>query len=250
MGQRDSTKQTRPHSFQSMTTDADTLLDRARAAFDRRDYVAALADAREIVDDHPQFADVRQLMGLCLSLLGRPEEALEQFDRALAENDGYIEAHLCRGITLNELGRFDEAKESFDKAAECEARVGGRFPASVSARLANGHAAVAELYLAAGAPADAVEELRRALDLRPQFHDTRNRLAEALIQLGNLDAARDELERALDGNGRFFQARLNLGLVHYRAGHHDKAAEEWQECRSQDPNSPQVRAYLNMLESR
>jgi tetratricopeptide (TPR) repeat protein len=233
-----------------MTTPYEALLARARGAFERRDYVAALADVREIVDNHPHFADVRHLMGLCLNMLGQPESALEQFDRALAENAAYIDAHLSRAITLNELGRFDEARESMERAAECEARLGGRFNASVSARLANGHASVAELYFAAGAVAEAADELRRALALRPDFHDVRNRLAEALMQLGDLDGARDELELALEGNGRFFQARLNLGLVHHRAGRPEAAREVWEECRAQDPASPHVRAYLNLLETR
>lgn len=231
----------------AMTTEAEVLMARARTAFERGDYVAALTDAREVVENHPQFADVRHLMGLCLSLLAQPDEALEQFDLALAENDEYIDAHLSRAITLNELGRFDEAAAAIDRAASCE-RTGGRFNASVAARLANGHAAVAELYLAASAPAEAVLELRRALELRPAFADLRNRLGEALMQLGQLDAAEAELERALDGNGRFLQARLNLGLVHYRAGRRDRAREEWEECRSQEPTSSRVRAYLHLLE--
>ncbi|HUG40837.1 MAG TPA: tetratricopeptide repeat protein [Longimicrobiales bacterium] len=228
--------------------DADQLLDRARESFERRDYLAALADLREIVDAHPHFADVRHLMGLCLSLLGQPENALDQFDRALVENDAYIEAHLNRAITLNELGRYDEAREAFARAAECEGKVGGRFPASVSARLANAHAGMGELYMAASAPAEAAAQFRRALELRGTFHDIRNRLGEALMQLGKLEEARGEFERALEGNGRFLQARLNLGLVHYRSGALDAAREHWEEARSQDPSSPQVRAYLRLLE--
>lgn len=231
-----------------MTTEADTLLARARESFDRRDYVAALADLREIVENHPHFADVRHLMGLCLSFLGQPENALDQFDRALEENDAYIEAHLNRAITLNELGRYDEARTAFDRAAECEARHGGRFPASVSARLANAHASVGELYMAANAPAEAADQFRRALELRNTFHDIRNRLGEALMQQGKLDEAAAEFETALDGNGRFLQARLNLGLVRHRAGDLDGAREHWQEARSQDPSSPQVRAYLRLVE--
>ena len=229
--------------------EADALVQRAREAFDRRDYTAALEDLREVVEKHPHFADVRHLMGLCLSLLGRPDEALDQFDVALAENDAYIDAHLNRAITLNELGRYDEARAAFERAGEAERQPGGRFPTSVSARLANAHAAMAELYMAASAPAEAVRELRKALELRPTFHDVRNRLAEALMRLGELEAAKDELDRALTGNGRFMQARLNLGLIHYRLGKMDRAREQWEECRSQQPNSPQVRAYLRMLEA-
>lgn len=232
-----------------MTEEAERLIQRARESYQRRDYVAALTDLREVEGNHPHFADVHHLMGLCLSLLGQPDAALEHFDRAVAENEDYVEAHLNRAITLNELGRYDEASDAFDRAAASERESGGRFSSSESARIANAHAAVAELYLAAGAPGRAADELRTALELRPDFHDLRNRLGEALLQHGELDAAREEFERALEGNGRFLRARLNLGLLLYRAGDHEGAREQWEESRSQDPNSPQVRAYLNLLDA-
>jgi tetratricopeptide (TPR) repeat protein len=231
-----------------MDNTVEKLLERARSAYDRRDYVAALADVREIVDGHPHYPDVRHLMGLCLSMLGQPEDALEQFDRALVDNPGYIDAHLSRAITLNELGKYDQARESMEAAAAGEARAGGRFSASVSARLANAHATVAELYLAAGAAGEAVGELKRALELREGFADLRNRLAEGLMQLGELEAARAELERVLEANDRFLRARLNLGLVHYRSGRRDQAREAWEQARAQDPRNTQVRAYLHLLE--
>ncbi|MGK7313557.1 MAG: tetratricopeptide repeat protein [Candidatus Longimicrobiales bacterium M2_2A_002] len=232
-----------------MNEEAERLIRRAREAFDRRDYVAALADLREVVDEHPHFADVRHMMGLCLSFLGQPDAALEHYDAAVAENDCYIEAHLNRAITLNELGRYDEAKEAFDRAGTCERKAGGRFSSSESARIANGHAETAELYMAAGAPMDAADELRTALNLRPAFHDLRNRLGEALMQAGQLEPARTELEKALEGNGRFLRARLNLGLVLLRLDEPEAAREQWEEARSQDPNSPQVRAYMRLLEA-
>jgi tetratricopeptide (TPR) repeat protein len=232
-----------------MNEEAERLIQHAREAFDRRDYVAALADLREVVDNHPHFADVRHLMGLCLSFLGQPDAALEQYEAAIEENDCYIEAHLNRAITLNELGRYDEAREAFERAAECENRVGGRFSSSESARLANAHAATADLYLAAGAPGEAVDELRTALEMRPAFHDLRNRLGEALMQAGELEASKEELERALEGNGRFLRARLNLGLVLLRLDDPDAAREQWEEAKAQEPNNPQVRAYLRLLET-
>ena len=232
-----------------MTEEAERLIQRAREAFDRRDYVAALADLREVVDNHPHFADVRHLMGLCFSFLGQPDAALEQFEAALEENDCYIEAQLNRAITLNELGRYDEAKDAFERAAECEKQEGGRFSSSESARIANGHAATADLYLAAGAPADAADELEKALELRPGFHDLRNRLGEALMQAGELEASKAAFQKALEGNGRFLRARLNLGLILLRLDDPEGAREQWEEARSQDPNSPQVRAYLRLLET-
>ncbi|HIF08316.1 MAG TPA: tetratricopeptide repeat protein, partial [Gemmatimonadetes bacterium] len=57
-----------------------------------------------MLEDHPNFADVRNRAGLCLAMMGDPESALEEFDAALEINDEYAEAHLNRAIVLNDLG--------------------------------------------------------------------------------------------------------------------------------------------------
>lgn len=224
------------------------LIERGRRSYERGDYVAALADFREVLSRHPQYADIRHLAGLCLSFLGQPEAALEEFDRALTLNDQYVEAHLNRALVLNELGRFDEARSAFERAGYYEYAVAGRFPAAITARLANKHAEVGDLYQEAGAPTEAAAQYRRALDLRPRFHDIRNKLAQSLLQLGDLEGAIRELETALEGNPRFVPARLNLGLAHFRAGRRDIARREWQTCAEHEPNNPQVRAYLALVE--
>jgi lipoprotein NlpI len=224
------------------------LIERGRQSFDRRDYVAALTDFRAVLNTNPGFADIRHLAGLCLSFLGQTEAALEEFDRALAINDQYVEAHVNRALTLNELGRFDEARESFERAGYYEYAVAGRFPAAITARLANKHAEVGDLYQEAGAPMEAAVQFRRALELRPRFHDIRNKLAQSLLHLGDLDGAIEQLTQALEGNPQYVPARLNLGLAHYRRGRLADARQEWLACRDQEPGNPQVRAYLAMLE--
>lgn len=226
----------------------DQLISRGRRSFERRDYVSALADFRAVLERQPNYADIRHLAGLCLSFLGRPEEALEELDRALELNEGYVEAHLNRAITLNELGRYDEAREAFERAGRLEKAGDGRFPAAISARLANAHADLGDLYMAASAPEAAATQYRAALELRPRFLDIRNKLANALMQLGDLEGAESELREVLEANPHFLAARLNLGLVHYRRGQIDLAVGEWGRCRAQDPNHPQVRAYLSMVE--
>lgn len=231
-----------------MDSQIEQLIQRGRTAFERRDYVAALADFREVQKDNPGFADVSHMMGLCLSFLGQLEEALEAFDRALEENPSYIEAHLNRAITLNELGRYEEARAAFDRASDQERVQGGRFAAAISARLANAHAELGDLYMAASAPEEASVQYWTALELRPRYLDIRNKLAYALIQLDELDQAETQLGVALEANPQFLAARLNLGLVHYRRGDIEAASAEWSRCRAQDPEHPQVRAYVAMLE--
>ena len=226
------------------------LIQRGKQSFEQRDYAAALTDFQEVLRRNPRFADIRHLTGLCLSFLGHPDAALQEFNQAVALNGRYIEAHINRAITLNELGRFDEAQLAFAQAAEFETESEGFFPAAVSARLANAHANLGDLYLDAGAPTEAASQFRSALAIRPHFHDIRNRLAQALLQLGELNEAAVELQAVLSANARFIAARLNLGLVFFRLGHTEQAAHEWEIARQQQPANPQVRAYLAMLEQR
>src|SRR5215212_8416974 len=58
------------------------MIARAKEHFARGAYLAALEDLQAAAERHPKFADVQNLMGLCLSLAGRPEEALAAFERA------------------------------------------------------------------------------------------------------------------------------------------------------------------------
>jgi tetratricopeptide (TPR) repeat protein len=229
-------------------TEIQQLIQRGKNAFEGREYASALTDFQEVLRRNSRFADIHHLAGLCLSFLGYPDAALQSFNEAVKLNERYIEAHINRAITLNELGRFDEAQEAFAKASEYETQSAGRFPAAVSARLANAHATVGDLYLAAGAAPEAAEQFRRALEIRSHFHDIRNRLAESLMQMGELEAAASELEAVLAANHRFMAARLNLGLVHFRLGDVASARREWETASGQQPASPQVRAYLSMLE--
>jgi tetratricopeptide (TPR) repeat protein len=217
-------------------------------AFERSDYALALEHFRAILAERPGFVDIRHYAGLCLIFLGQSEEALEQIDLALDMNPGYVEAHINKALLLQELGRYDEARESFKLAGDHEQHVHGRFPAAVTARLANAHAAVGDLYDSAEAYEEAADQYRAALDLRPRFHDIRNKYATTLLSLGRPAEARGELETILDWNPGFIAARLNLGLALYRLGENHEAAAEWHECARQQPDNPQVRAYLSMVD--
>lgn len=224
------------------------LRQRARQAFERQEYSAALEIYRKLLREHPEFADVRHEAGLCLAFLGRLDEALEQLDAALAINPEYVEANVNRALVLQELGRYEEAGVAFEIAGTAERQGHARFPAAATARLANAHAGVGDMYMEAGAPGEAAAQYYMALELRPKFHDIRNKYAVALIAMNRMDEAILQLRRVLDGNPHFLGARLNLGLALYRRGDREEAAEQWRACRAQQPGHPQVRAYLALVD--
>lgn len=224
------------------TREVTKILERGATAWDRGDYALALACFQVVLDDHPDFPDVRNKAGLCLAMLGDLEGALEHLDAAVARNPRYAEAHLNRAIVLNELGRFDDAQASFTRAAQLERA--DEYPADLGNQLAIAHARVADLYVSCARPRQAVDEYLAALQVRPGFLDIRSRLAEAYLDLGRLDEARRELTSILDLNPGFTSARVRLGVVLDRAGDRAGALREWRRCADEAPGDTRVKAYL------
>lgn len=222
-------------------------IQRGKEALDRRDYAAALKDFQDVLSRNPKFADARHYTGVCLSFLGYPDAALIEFEQAIELNPRYIEAHINRAITLNELGRFEEARAAFDAAARLERESKGPYSTAASARLANTHAMLGDMYREAGAPEEAIRQYRRALEIRA-FPDIRVRLGEALLQNNQPKEAAEELRKVLETNPRFTAALLNLGLACYRMGDREGALREWSRVQDIDPQNAQLRAYLAMLE--
>lgn len=224
---------------------------RGKEAFARGDYLTALGELQLVAAQHPGFADVQNLIGLCLSLLGRPEEAVEAFRRAVTENPGYVEAHLNLAITLNGIGEFDEARVSFENASDADGqKTNGPYPSAAAARIANKHAELGDLYMEAGAPVEALQQYRIAIGIRPEFVDIRNKLARTMIDLDDAAGAEAELRETIVARPGFVGARANLGLALYKLGRWDEAQTEWQQCLEQQAENAQVQGYLSMLERR
>src|SRR5688572_30512116 len=218
-------------------------IQRAISAWERDDYETALATFREVLAQNPGFADLHNKAGLCLAMMGDYEGALASFDAALALNAGYAEAHLNRGIVLNELGKHEEAQEAFSKAGTLDTR-DGTIPSDVGNQLAIQHAKLGDLYLVANRPIEAAEQYDAAIRLRPRFHDIRSKLAEALMEAGDMERARDELEHILEAKPGFSAARIKLGVVYQRLGDRGRAIAEWRQAAAENPDDMRPRAYL------
>ncbi|MEX1258724.1 MAG: tetratricopeptide repeat protein [Gemmatimonadota bacterium] len=220
------------------------LIARGRAAWERDDYASALADFEEILAANPDFPDVRNWAGVCRAMLGHPDRALDEFDQAIRLNPRYADAHLNRVVILSELGRSDEAGESVDRLRELDAAADDSFPAELGNRIAVDHSRLGDLYMQAGRAEDAVEEYRKALEIRPWFVDIRNRLAQGFVAMGELEDAVDELTLVLAEHPSFLDARVRLGALLLRMGRRDDAIAEWRRCLEMDPHDRRSRAYL------
>jgi tetratricopeptide (TPR) repeat protein len=229
-----------------MNVSPEHLIQQARERFALQDYRSAALLLEEVVAGGRAFADVHHLLGVSYSLLGQPERALKDFDRAIELNPRYLEALIHRGMILMDLGRREEADTSFQQAQLGDGLTAG-FPAHAAGRLANLHAAVAEAYAELGALEPAIEQLRLATRLGPKFPDLRYRLARLQLEAGQTLEAREELELVVRNRPNFLDALALLGLARYLSGDASGAEQVWRDCLSRRPEDARVEAYLAML---
>ena len=223
---------------------------RARERFAVRDYAGASLLLRQAIAEGMAYADAYNLLGLCLAMLGRPQEALEAIDRALDVNPGYVEAHLNRAVLLNDLGRFDDAHSAFAAAEQHGQSDASGYPAMVANRLANTHLRLGNDYRAAGALEEAITQYRRALELRPSFADVRLALGRTLTETGRYEEAMVVLDEVLAMRPGWLDAMLLRGLAAYLAGDLDDADRIWSDAGERHREEPRIEIYRAMLSRR
>ena len=223
------------------------LFSLAKERFAVRDYHGAALLLTSLAQEGPAFADALNLLGLSLAMVDRANDALGAFDQALRVNPRYVEAYLNRAVVLNHLGRENEAQTSMARAAELGAADESGYPVVVANKLANAHLSLGHDYRAAGNLERAIEQYRRALELRPHFNDLRLALGRALVEDGRFEEAGTVLDDVLQDRPSWLDAMLLRGLAAYLQGDLDAAGTIWTEASKRHPEEPRLEIYRSML---
>lgn len=155
------------------------------------------------------FAAVRQ---------GRPGDAVEIYDRLLAESPFDVRWLRLRGHALFDLGRIEDARRDVEKSLEYA------------------ESDVSTLYLKArierrlGDPRSALFTYERALGLEPERGETYHWIADTWFELGNPSAGTQYALIAVEKHPNWFDAWVLAALCAYHSGdmptaltHYDKA---------------------------
>jgi tetratricopeptide (TPR) repeat protein len=174
---------------------------RAVAAYEHGRLGEADDLVRAILGVRPDYFDALHLIAVINARQRRFDEALANFDRALAVQRDHAGALCNRGITLHELRRFDEALTSYDRAL-------AMWPDYADA-LFNRGITLQELKRFE----EALASHNRAIALQPDQFDAFSSRGNALQQLKRFDEALASYDRALALKPDYFDALNNRGVT-------------------------------------
>ncbi|MCI0664059.1 MAG: tetratricopeptide repeat protein, partial [Acidobacteria bacterium] len=90
----------------------------------------------------------------------------------------------------------------------------------------------------------AIEPLKRAISIQPDYFRAHNDLGATYLKLNQLDSAIESFRRAIKIDGRNYMPRLNLGIALNRQNKFPEAAETLEKLHEDQPENPAVNPPL------
>ena len=157
-----------------------------------------LVQVEALASQFPNVPFTLNLLGAVNAGLGRLEQAVASYTKALQIKPDYAEAHNNLGTALSVLGKPGEAVASYDKALQ------------IKSDYAEAHNNLGNALKALGKPEEAVASYNKALQIKPDFADAHNNLGNALNDLGKPEEAIDSYNKALQIKPGHAEAHRNL----------------------------------------
>ncbi len=186
----------------------------------------------------PEDAQLWYQLGSALLDAGRSSDALLCFEHALALDPGHRDAAYGAGYVLVGLERFEEALVHFDRSVEMDA--------SHAPTLQMRAIALRKLKRFDAAIADNL----RAMELDPANPDICNNMGAILGALGQIEQALSWYDRALAINPNIARNITNKASALYELGRFDEAIVTYQRAMAVDPDlaeAPWNLALVQML---
>lgn len=201
-------------------------------------------------------------LGIAALVLGRPQQAMIDFDKVVAFNPNFNRVRYYRGRAQHRLGKFMEAGQEFMAQLESRPRdfnslyfAGaclvelGRTPQALQAfnRALQERPVYVKLHVKMGTAYanmmqfdQATECFRKALNVQPNLFQAHFELARCLEKQYLMDEAVEAYEKALEIRPTYKEAALSLGFLLKNLGKHVQALQYLKRVIELDPNEAEA----------
>ncbi len=178
-------------------------------------YQETLTQASQLLKQFPNDISLHNISGAAYQGLGKLDEAIETYKKAIVIKPDYAEAYNNMGNALKDKGNLEKAIEAYKKALAIK-------PDNPDL---NNNLGVTLQEL--GKLDEAIEAYKKALATKPDNPDYNNNLGVTLQEHGKLDEAIEAYTTALSSKPDFAEAYSNMGLTLQEQGKLDEAIEAY-----------------------
>ncbi len=169
---------------------------------------------KKVLEQRPASAETHFCLGRALMAKREFQDSIKEFERAIQIDPNHAEYQLYVGWASNEGGDIGEASVALKRALELDQG------------LADAYWQRGVLRVRETRAKDAVEDLKKALELRPSRFEAHADLARAYDDLGKEDLALAEWQKALAANPNEATWRFNYGKMLSLRSQNGQAAEQ------------------------
>ena len=191
----------------------------------------ALEDYNKAIALDPYYSKAYATRGFVFDKLGHLEKAMADYDKAISLSPEEAQAYNNRGVIFEKMERYDKAIEDYDKVIELDPG---------KAQSYNNRGVVFEKM---GRYDKAVEDYDRAISLNPSNADVYFNRGNAHDEMGRYDKAIADYDKAISLNPRDSQAYNNRGSLFEKIGQLDKAIADYDKALALNPSNAE--AYNN-----
>jgi tetratricopeptide (TPR) repeat protein len=193
---------------------------------------------QQAIDANPvSHKEAYNNLGNMCSRLGKDEESVELYKKALGIDSHYAKAHYNLGIAYEKLGRFDEAAAAYKEAIRC------------APTLAEPYEKLGAVYERLGNEDEAVRSYKKSIESNAALPAPYNSLGMFYAKRGRYEDAVTWFKKAIEidpGNANIYN---NLGIISAMLGKNDESVEFYKKALKIDPNYPQAHNNLATLYS-
>lgn len=172
----------------------------------------------------PQKARGLSSFGAAVFKLGRIDEAIALYERAVVLKDDYAMGHYNLGLGYEAKGRLTEAVEEFKEAI------------SLRDGYAKAFNALGSVYVKLKREREAIESYEEAVRLWPTYPKANYNLGTRYGEADRFEEAVRHLHVAIRNKPDYTKAYFNMGIFYARRGFDARAAEEFRKALELSPN--------------
>jgi protein O-mannosyl-transferase len=161
--------------------------------------------------------------GVAFDKLGQFENAIKDYNIAIALNSEYYQAYNNRGVVLEKLGQFENALKDYNMAIALN---------SSHDQAYNNRGVVLEKL---GQFENAIKDYNMAITLNPSNYEAYDNLGVLYGNTGSIDKAIENFNKSLAVNPNNVNANYNRGLLYFSVGQYDRALDDFNKTLQLEP---------------